>query len=267
METTPQKTSLVIKITHGQPIEIADFASTMSAFGQLFSEYSNKNGDSHEARKAKLYLERVDHGSIELRLVEVVTLGILPFVENVNLIMEFAGYLKSVFDFFAASKGKAPKLTEAECRNFKRALDVVANDNNGEMKIYAVNDNSSHEYNNCVVFQLGANAAQNRLEKEAERLKDESGGSLVREKVVMTIFQMRGDISQKSGNYAQIDDIARRRVAVRFANEALQTAILGSDTNPTKQAYLVDVEVQTVNGDRIAMYNVVKLHEIIPLSE
>jgi hypothetical protein len=266
MDCSSKKSDLIITIRHAEPVEVFNFANTMSAFGSLFSDYCKEHGKSREERKARLYLEKVEHGSIEIHLSEIFTLGMLPFIEAGNTIFDFAGYIKAAYDFFANGTGNRPDLTEATCRNLSKSLEVVANDNNGEMQIYATNDHSKNIYHNCLVVNMNANAAQHRLDKYADQLREEAVKAETRQNVLMTIYQMRSDLSQRSGNLARIDEICDRKVPVRFDNDDLKERILGSTENPFRQAYLVDVEVKTAEG-KIAMYYVVKLHDVMSLPD
>jgi CRISPR/Cas system-associated protein Cas5 (RAMP superfamily) len=81
---------------------------------------------------------------------------------------------------------------------------------------------------------------------------------------LMTIYQLRSDMGNDIGNKAVIEGISKKRIAVVFETDELKEKILHSDSNPVKQAFLVDVEVQTVN-EKIAAYKVLSLHDIIEL--
>ena len=82
----------------------------------------------------------------------------------------------------------------------------------------------------------------------------------------MTIFQMRGDMRTNTGNKAIIESLNKKALSVVFETEDLKRRILNDDGNPTKQAYLVDVVIMTVNGKPTA-YKVMDLHDIVPLEE
>lgn len=261
----PRDTRLCIKISHSSPVEINEFASTMNAFGSLFESFCKYNADSTDGRKAKLYIEKIEHGSIEINLVETVSALALPLIESMNLIMDFAGHLKRVYDYYANGRGTKPELSEAECRDFRRSLNVVSGDNKGEMEVYATSGHAGAVYNNCVVLQLAGNAAQNRLDREAERLREEAPHTDRFDKVLMTVYQMRGDLNQTAGNKARIDEISTRSLPVRFDSDSIKSRILGIADNPTRKAFLVDVEVKTAEG-RPAVYNVVALHDVYDLN-
>ena len=85
---------LRIHIENSQPVEVADFTKTMNAFGALFASFAQKNGKSKEEANAKLYVSKIIEGSIDIHLVELATMGIIPFVENSNLILDFAKHIR-----------------------------------------------------------------------------------------------------------------------------------------------------------------------------
>lgn len=265
MELQPKDTALLIKIKHSKPIEVKDFVATINAMGNLFDGFCKANGDSSEARKAKLYVEKIEHGSIEIFLTEAVTALALPFIENMNLIMEFAGHVKGVVDYFAKGIGSKPELTLPELRNYHDVFAVTAGDNNGETQIGAIQLGDTHNvYHNCVFNYQESNSSQNQIQRSEQEIRDEIPTETIYRKKLLTIHQMRSDVSTDKGNRGQIDDLNSKTLALVFETDELKSRILYSSENPTLQAYLVDVVVQTSAGRPIA-YKIVALHEVLPL--
>lgn len=266
LELAPKDTALFVKITHTKPIEIKDFVETLDAIGNLFEEFCRIHGDSSESRKAKLYVKKIEHGSIEIFLTEVVTALALPFIENINLIFEFAGHLKNIIEYFTLAKGEKPNLDSKELKQYHNVFAITAGDNKGTTEIGAVNIGSpTNIYNNCSFNYAQSNSAQNQIKREAEELKKDSV-EVVHKRQLMKIFQMRGDIRSNAGNIAIIDALNPKPLPVVFETDELKVQILKNDENPTKQAYLVDVIIQTINGSPTT-YKVMNLHDIIPLEE
>ena len=98
MEKMP--TILLVHIKPSKPIEINDFTSSLNAVGNLFSSYVQKNGSCDEQARARLYIEKIEEGSIAIYLTELVTATLIPFVENANTIFEFASFLKRTCDYY-----------------------------------------------------------------------------------------------------------------------------------------------------------------------
>lgn len=259
--------ALLVHIEHSKPIEISEFISSLNAVGSLFSGFAQNKGDSKELSQAKLYVEKIEEGCIDIILCETVTACLIPFMENINIIFEFSSYIKSVLEYFTKGIGPRPSLNLQEGKNFRDLLTVTAGDNKGEMTIGAINkDNKGHIFNNCTFNFQESNSAQNQLEKEVESIKIIQPTDEVHYRELMTIYQMRSDMNTDTGNKAVIDSISKKKLGVVFETDELKSRILNSDYNPTKKAFLVDVVAQTINGKQAA-YKVIALHDTIDLDE
>ena len=76
--------ALRIHIKNSEPIQVSDFTASMNAIGSYFSSFAQKNGMSKELSNAKLCVSKITEGSIDIHLVELVSLSMIPFVENFN---------------------------------------------------------------------------------------------------------------------------------------------------------------------------------------
>lgn len=266
-EILPRDTALMMKITHTKPIEVSDLVATMNGIGTLFDCFCRASGDSSEARKARLYVEKIEHGSIEIFLVETISALALPLLENLNIIMDFAAHLKAAIDFFTGKSNSRPNISREELRPLHDLFAVTAGDNRGTMDIGAVAKGDINvTYNNCVFNYSDSNTAQNQIKREERELKERDTAEVTLSRQLMTIFQMRGDMGTNTGNKAIIEAISPRALPLVFETDDLKLSILAIDDNPTKQAYLVDVVIQQAGG-RPAAYKVMALHDIVPLEE
>ncbi len=258
--------ALLVHIEHSKPIEVSDFVTTLNAVGNLFSIFAQGHGDTKDISNAKLYVEKIEEGCIDIILCETVTAGILPFMENMNIIFEFSSYIKDVISYYTKGHGKKPKLGMQECKNFKDLFTVTSGDNNGEMTIGAIfKGNKGNIYHNCTFNFPESNSAQNQIAREISGMKEVSPTSIPHKRVLMQIYQLRNDSSSNTGNKAIIDDIFRgKKLSVVFESDDLRSRILFSDENPAIKAFLVDVVVQTIDG-RPAAYKVLELHDVIDL--
>lgn len=220
--------------------------------------------DGH--RKASLSVEKVEKGSMFFYLVDLVGSTFLPFAENFNTIIGFTEYLKKVYDFFIHGKGDNPNLNGNVAQDFHDSLVILANDNKGTMNLDAINKTTNTIINNYNFTFTEANAGQNQFLKVVETLKNSIPKSEKFIKQIMVIDQHRGDISKDKGNRAKIESICHKALPVVFEEDDIKSQILDSEHNPTKRAYLVDVETQTING-KIAVYKVLALHDTIDLDE
>lgn len=264
----PKDTALLVHIGHSKPIEMNEFVSSLNALNGLYSSYVKKNGDNDIISKSKLYVEKIKQGSIDIYLCEIASAALIPFAENVNIIFEFASYIKKVYDFFAYGHGEKPDIDAHECQQFSDTLNIVSSDPNGTMEIGVVNKiNGNIILNGCNINFPQGNSAQNLLSKEIKSLKEEETENNIYRRVLMQIYQVRKDSETKIGNKAIIDDIIKgKNIPVLFENESLRDMILFSETNPTQKAYYVDVKLMTIAGKPKA-YKVIGLHETIDLDD
>lgn len=265
----PKDTLLRVHITHSKPVEVSDFVSSLTAINKTYTAFVQKKKNvAADLTKSKLYVEKVEEGSIIVYLKEIVTATIIPFLENINPIFEFASYLKDAYNFFKLGEGTKPKLDLQECENLSRILDVVASDPKAEMTIGAIDcNNAKIEFNNCS-FNFGeSNGMQKQLMQEAEAIRETSKADNIYERVLMVIYQVRAktDTDTSKGNKAIVDEIAKgKKVPIIFDSDELKNKILYSDDNPTRYAYQVDISVETLNGNPIA-YKITALHDMFPM--
>lgn len=266
-EPLPQDTAMLITITHSKPIEMSDLVNTLNGIGNTFDDYCKRNGDSSEGRKAKLYVEKIEHGSIDILLTEALTLGMLPLLENCNVIMEFAGYVKNVLGYFINGNGSKPELTRSELQHLKDSLSVVVHDNKGDISFGAVDrKNVNISFNDCNVTYIQGNVAQNQINDAIEECERVRPSEKIHTSQLMQIRQLRSDMESNSGNRARIDALCKRDLPVYFDTPELKRIILASVENPTLRAFMVDVVLQTIDN-KPASYKVMHLHDVVPLEE
>ena len=163
---------LRIHIKNSQPVDVSDFTKTMSAFGTLFSNFAQKNGKSKEEANAKLYVSKIIEGSIDIHLVELASLAVIPFVENSNLILEFAKHIKSIYDYFVLSKGDKPELNVPELKGVHDMVSIPANDRNGLMTVQVINDNAGNViFEGCTFNHIEGNGIQNQSDNALKERK------------------------------------------------------------------------------------------------
>lgn len=255
---------LRIHIKNSQPVDVSDFTKTMSAFGTLFSNFAQKNGKSKEEANAKLYVSKIIEGSIDIHLVELASLAVIPFVENSNLILEFAKHIKSIYDYFVLSKGDKPELNVPELKGVHDMVSIPANDRNGLMTVQVINDNAGNViFEGCTFNHIEGNGIQNQSDNALKERKALSNEGDIYRKQLMTIYQVRKDGADR-GNKGVIDAISDRKLGLVFDSDTLEDDILRSAQNPMLKGYIVDVIVQTVQG-KPAAYKIMALHDVIDL--
>lgn len=257
--------ALRIHIKNSTPIQVSDFTTSINAIGSSFSNFAQKNGCSKELSNAKLYVNKITEGSIDIHLVELVSIGIIPFVENANLIMDFAKHLKSVYDYFTFSKGEKPELTSGELRDLHDMITIPAKDSNGSMDIQVIKgDVDNVIFSGCTFNYMESNGLQNRINNDLDSIKSITEQGEIYSRQLMTIYQLRKNPASSIGNKAVIDAISDKHLGLVFDSDDLKEAILESEQNPMMKAYLVDVMMLFANG-KPAAYKVIALHDVIDL--
>lgn len=257
----PRDTMLRIHISHSKPIDLIEFSETIKSFGNLYSSYVSRKADCDIMTQSKLYVEKVEEGSILFYLCETVATNLIPFVENANTILGFAEYFKNVTEYLSEGKGKDPELTLQNCNDFHNAYNLVAGDVNGTMEVSAVNKNDvAVQFNNCTFNYNISNASQNSLRKKMVEIKAQPVDPHVRCNVVLQLYQIRNS-EKDTGNRAIIEEISEKDYPLTFANQELADKILRSVDNPLNKGYLVDVEIKPYKGGIV--YLVMALHDVI----
>lgn len=261
---TIQDIRLVIKIENKNPIELIDLTKSLVSLASQFDSFVSKNADCKENREAKLYVKEIKSGSVILELIELATVGMIPFIENTNTIIGFAKFCKETFNYFLKNKGEKPELTSTDYKDFSTILTPVAKDNGSQFNISTnINGNLNlHVHLNSTE----TNAIQNIIKKEFDRLKIPEQTNEIQPSVLMTWYQARNDLKSKIGNKGVIEELSQKPLNITFDNDELKERMLHSDINPFNTAYVVDVKIQTIQ-DKPAAYKVIKLHEYFDINE
>lgn len=266
MVLQPKDTALLFKVTHSKPIEMKDFVATMNSLAYLFEDFVKGHADSAEGRKAKLYVEKIEQGCIEIFLQEVVTACAIPFIENFNPIMCFAEYLGALVRNAIAGRNET-RLSISELKALSDLFAINAKDPQGETEFGAIaRSNPTQIFNGCNFYFGDSNIAQNQIKQTIEQKEQEDPDEIVHKMQLMRIRQMRGDMGANTGNRARVDALCKRDLPVYFDSPQLKREILASAENPTLQAYIVDVVLQTIEEKPIS-YKVMALRDVVPLDD
>lgn len=255
---------LKIHITNSKPIDLQTFSTSLSSVSSLFASYANKNGVYTSDADVGLYVEKVKEGSIELWL-GVGTAAFLAFAENANIVIDFAKHIKGVYDFYTNRSEEKPDMSIDEMKHYHDMLNVIADDNKGNMSMSVFDSVSGGNiFIGCKFDNNDGNNIQNKINKDIEHYKSIPPLEDVYTRVVMGIYQLRSDMNVNTGNKAVIDSISKNKVGLFFESDELKLEVLASERNPINYAYVVDVSVQRLEN-RIVAYKVLKLHEVIEL--
>lgn len=256
--------SFRIHLENKKPLELIDFNKSLLALSSQFESFAIDKCN-FEKSEIKLYVQQVKSGSIIIDLVEFATAGIIPLVQNTNLIIDFASHLKEIYNYFIKGVGEKPKLTISECKDLIEITNPVAKDAKSKMTFSIVNNGNNNITPVFIMDSIASNASQNTLKNEITSLQVKEDQNVIHTAQLLTMFQIR-DIDNKNGNKGTIEAILDKPLNIVFESEEIKKQMLDSDLNPLKTAYVVDAVVQNANRRPVA-YKILKLLDAFPLEE
>lgn len=260
-----QDTALLVHIEHSKPIEINDLTKTLNAIGSLYSRFALKNGANQEIANAKLYVQKIQEGSIDIIFTLQDIALVLPIMAEINTIVEFYKNLKELCSKIKTKDDNLPKLTKKDCQDIHDLFSITAKDNKGNIALGVGNKNSidfkNNTFNNCAFNFPVSNLIQNQT-RELEQKIIEQNTNTTFSKVLMKLYQLQNTEKETKGNKAIISNISNKKLPVYFTTNELKQNILFADENPFNKLFVVDVELQIIENIPKA-YKITALYEIL----
>jgi hypothetical protein len=253
-----QDVRLHIHIENTQPTELIGLTGSLISLSNQFASYLKKYPEQNISSDAKLYIKEIRQGSIIVELIDTLAVAIVPFAENANAIMEFAGYCRDAIGYFLGKTNERPDMSISDCRDFGNMVNPVVADNGGKIDIGIVNNGTLTVYTSA--DHIDANAIQNAVRRDIERLSI-TEQTIVHKKVLMTWEQAVSNIRNNTRNRGVIDSVfPNKALKVRFEDEEIKRSMLYSDDNPLTCVYEVDVKIETSQNKPVA-YLITQLYE------
>jgi len=245
---------IVVEIKNHYPVELLDLTQSLYSFAKEYEGYAHAEFEGADKSGTKLFVKEIRAGSIITELVPIAA-GMLPLLSEANTVLGFAKHLKLAMDWLRnPDKETKPVISRNTLTNISSIVDPVAKDSASQLNIHTEIHNHAPVY--VTVNSQEANAVQNNARTELDLLRSPIVGR--HNKVVMYWWQTRNDTSQ-TGDRAIIESISTRPVKVVFESEKAKMDMLTIDDNIFKHAFIVDVDVETVEN-RAALYKVVRVH-------
>lgn len=253
---------LNIEIKNNEPLELTELTKSLIAVSNQYNRHSEKNGFSESERNAKLYVKKIETGSVLLDLVEFGSVAVIPFIEGTNTIVSFAQFLKDSVSYFLDNNGDKPELSVQDCKELSQIVNPIANDNSSQFNVNVTINGNVTNYVNIDSNQ--SNALQNILKNEIKEKQELKNGDII-ENALMVFSQTKNQVSGKGGNKVIIDDaIPNKAINVLIPDKKMKKEMIKGDYNPNNFAFQVDVKVKT-SDNKIIAYEVLKFHEKFPL--
>lgn len=243
---------LSVEIRNRRPVEVVDFTGSLLAVANEFQRQIEAGDPETAAADVRLFVKEVRTGSIVAELVAIAPQA-LQLASYTNAVVAFVRNAKAAYDYLAGDSEEKPSLDKPTLENLSQIVEPVAKDNGSQLNIATFNGNLYVH-----VDSQRANAIQNKARRELEQLAEPSRG--LHEKVLLRWYQARGDAKSKSGDRAIIESIGKSPVKTICANDAIKMQMILEEENPFREAYIVDVMVETING-KPALYKILAVHD------
>lgn len=259
----PQVGTVVIDLKNTRPVDLLDLSRTFDAFAREYKRSLQSYDDAYLESEVSLHVTGIRSGSIIAELAALAPYA-LPIVENANTVIDFCANLKSAFDWLRGEGNRPKEVEPDQLENYASIVRPVVKDAGSQLNIVGgISAKSVTIINGPVTISLDHTAASfvhEGAKREIALLEKRTAG--IHEKVVLCWYQARNDPRSKNGDRGIIESIQRKSVRVVFMNASVKAKMLSGVRNPFKQAYLVDVAVETVQ-DRPVLYRIVEFHEVI----
>lgn len=249
-----------IEIKNKKPIELVDLTNSFFNIADEYKRYTESKFGELKKEDVTLYIQDIKSGSIIADLFSI-TPAILPILSNSQdaaNIIQFASYLKNVYDFLLGRNNNRPNFTKVNYLNFAGFVEPIAKDNASQLNIHTIHNEKVE-----LIFNLSsidANAAQNSVKRELGLLAEPSTG--IHRNVVFYWYQARNDASSQAGDKVIIESIYPFPVKAIFDSELVKSKVVWCNENPLTSGYLVDVSVETIQGKPV-LYKILDIHSRI----
>lgn len=251
---------LTFKVENKTPVELTDLTGALNAFGVEYARSVQRSEDPVADPQARLFIKEIRSGSIIADLIPYVA-GALPLLDNFNNVVQFGQYLGSCIKYLLSETDEepSPPMDKQTLENVCQMIEPCAKDGGSNTII-------SNTFHGAVTVNVNlnsiqANAVQNRAKRKLKELVEPVCGG--HERVVLYWYRTTNDAKKTTGDRAIIESISNRAVKTEATAE-VKAKLMWGDENPLKQAFIVDVMVETIKGVP-ALYKVYAVHEILPL--
>lgn len=248
---------LTVEIKNSEPVELIDLTNSLLSLGDEYKQFIINSDGPVAGEEIKLYIKEIKTGSIITDLIAIAP-GTLPMVTYAKTVIGFSEHLNNIINFFLKNHGDEPVMNKRNYENMSKFLEPVAKDNASQLNLnITVNGNVDKLLS---INSMETNALQNTFRKKIEGLQETSTG--LKEKVLFYWYQARNELESQVGDKAIIESISHAPVKA-IIEESIKAHMLSGDESMFKLAYVVDIDVETING-KPKIYKVINLHETFP---
>lgn len=243
---------ITFKLENSKPVDLLDLTGALAAFGETYRDYVAHAGYDVEPGNVRLFIREIRTGSIIADLVSMAEQAswVLSHLDAAAGFVSHFDKLLHYFLYLPSAEVGAP--TKREASQVISVMEPVAKDGGANLILNVSGDVHIH------TNSQQANAIQN----SARRLL---GPSVPTNEVhydeLLSLFQVRGDISSTVGDRGIIESISPLPVKLLFASEDVKRQIIGHADNPFQKLFLVDVEAKATEG-KVRVYRVLIVKDV-----
>ena len=246
---------ITLKIENKKPIELLDLTASLAALGEEYLRHLALEEPEAAASEVRLYVNEIRTGSVIATLMAA-SPQLMEIGTHALSVVSFAEKLHKAYTFLIGLGKKPENLDRRTLQNLSSIVEPIAKDDASQLNI-----GTNYGPVILTINSGQANHAQNTIRRLLAEDKTVITG--YHEKVVLYWHQARNDPKSGAGDLGIIESIADAPVKVICVNERIKQQMVLDVENPFREAYIVDVAVETIKG-KPAIYKVMALHEKIP---
>ena len=263
---------IVLNLKTKNPIELTDFVSAFTSISNQYEKFIRAHYPDMSS-DANFFVREVRAGSIEAELIPWALQGlsaVVNVIEQVEIVVKFVqNYGGALSPYLGGSK--SPEVTRSDLKDFMGAVSAIANDPNGHATLRAVAFEDGKKKIKAAISFDTSEARQAQRQIEDQQVMIEANESADHQRVLMVFTQSNikdATMGKRTGERVRVEEISPRDLPLIYASDLAEQRIKHevreADDNVYKKGFVVDVNVQLVNG-KPAAYRIKNVHQVIDL--
>jgi len=263
---------IVLNLKTKNPIELTDFVSAFTSISNQYEKFIRAHYPDMSS-DANFFVREVRAGSIEAELIPWALQGlsaVVNVIEQVEIVVKFVqNYGGALSPYLGGSK--SPEVTRSDLKDFMGAVSAIANDPNGHATLRAVAFEDGKKKIKAAISFDTSEARQAQRQIEDQQVMIEAKESADHQRVLMVFTQSNikdATMGKRTGERVRVEEISPRDLPLIYASDLAEQRIKHevreADDNVYKKGFVVDVNVQLVNG-KPAAYRITNVHQVIDL--
>ena len=233
--------TLTVKFDYTRPLELSELSSSLSAIASHHARVAAALGADINDDRVKLYIRDVRKASVEFDLVSMAaTYGTIKILQEANTLIQFAKNLWAAIGFFKGSSKDAASPKPEDVKDMIRTIAPTANDTGANLILNVTGGTNVFTFN---VTSQEAAAVTHRA-RNWLAVADQPISGVQRDRLFF--WRQVRDAAIGKGDRGVIETISKKDVRTIFASDDIKQTMLGEPL--FTKFYIVDVEVQTVDG-------------------